>query len=86
MANREWMMNGNGEGIVITSESAGESSQISKWKVGAEMNECNVQFLEELIEEAEGGQLYLEDKDKAIELFNVLLEIQSSNKVMGFTP
>ena len=55
MANRDWMMNGNGEGIVITSDYPGESSQISKWKVGAEMNECNVQFLEELIEEAEGG-------------------------------
>lgn len=43
--NFEWMINGNGEGLILVQQGENDAT-ISKWKIGAEANSSNVKMLE----------------------------------------
>lgn len=80
--NYNFMVNGNAEGLIIVSPSSGPDVQVSKWKIGAEANSTNTDYLDKMIleVEAKGEQIYKENKDKAKELFEKMYAIASSMK------
>ena len=82
--NYEWMVKGNGEGLVIVANIA-----ISKWKIGAEANATNLDYLRNLIDAIEDDKdkvLFGENTEKASDLVQKLYEIQKSNLIMGSVP
>jgi len=84
MANYDWMVNGKGEGLVLV-----HSGMISKWKIGAEANQSNLDSLRTIIDEIEDDKentIFGENTEKAIDLFNKFYAIQKSNLVMGEAP
>jgi hypothetical protein len=89
IANFDWMLQGNGEGIVLAHGSVGEQKKITKWKIGAEANQTNLSFLRAILDELEDDKemtLFGENTAKAIDLFNKMYEVQKSNLVMGQPP
>jgi hypothetical protein len=84
MANFEWMLNGNGEGLVLV-----HNSMVSKWKIGAEANQSNLNSLRTILDEIEDDKehtIFGENTEKAVDLFNKLYQIQKSNLIMGQAP
>lgn len=84
MANYDWMVNGNGEGLVLVA-----NSKISKWKIGAEANQSNLDSLRTMLDQIEDDKdkkIFGENTDKAVDLFNKLYTIQKSNLIMGEPP
>jgi len=71
LGNFEFMVNGNAEGLVLVSPTSGYDVQISKWKIGAEANETNKDFIFQMLLDIEdrGGEIFGENAAKALELF-----------------
>lgn len=44
-ANQSWMVEGNGEGLMVVS-----SEGIKKWKIGAERNATNIDYIDGALE------------------------------------
>ena len=78
------MVNGNAEGLVLVSPSQGSDVQVSKWKIGAEANQTNKDFLNKMLLEIEdsGAQIFGDNAAKAKELFEKLYEVAKSQKVV----
>jgi hypothetical protein len=51
--NYNFMVNGNAEGLIVVSPSSGPDVQVSKWKIGAEANSTNTDYLDKMILEVE---------------------------------
>lgn len=84
-SNYDWMVNGNGEGLVLVNDKFG----ISKWKIGAEANQTNLNSLRTILDEIQDDnekKMFGENTEKALELFEKLYAIQKSNLVMGELP
>lgn len=79
--NKEWMVNGMGEGIVITHCGYGEESKtssISKWKNGSEENSVNAGQIESVLKDLEDdkeNKIFGENTEKATEMLNDMLEV-----------
>lgn len=87
MGHSEWMLNGNGEGVVIALPAIGDRTKVAKWKIGAEENSVNIKMLsilQELLDDKE-KLVFGDNTDKAVEFFRKLEEVCRSNKVMGVT-
>jgi len=80
--NYDFMVNGHAEGLIVVSPSSGSDVQVTKWKIGAEANSTNSDFLDKMIleVEAKGDEIYRENKGKARELFEKMLAVASSTK------
>ena len=80
--NYEFMVNGHAEGLVLVSPSSGPDVQVSKWKIGAEANSTNTDYLDKMIleVEAKGQEIYGENAVRAKELFEKMYAIASSMK------
>ena len=88
-ANYDWMVNGNGEGLVLISPADGPNSDVSKWKIGAETSGDNFTTLNNclnVIEDDKENKIFGENKEKAKELFTKMLEVESSKLINGEIP
>jgi len=65
------MFEGHGEGLIVVYPSSGPDVQVSKWKIGAEKNFTNTDYLSRMILEADtiGSEIYGVNAVKAKELF-----------------
>lgn len=88
----DWLKQGMGEGIVIThakAEENGKSSHLSKWKNGMEANSVNAGQLDALVLEIEADkdkEMFGENTEKALEMLNIMLDVQKSRLIMGKVP
>jgi hypothetical protein len=80
--NYDFMVNGHAEGLVLVSPSSGPDVQVSKWKIGAEANSTNTDYLDKMIleVEAKGKEIYGDNAARAKELFEKMYAIASSMK------
>lgn len=76
------MVNGNAEGLVVVSPSSGSDVQVSKWKIGAEANQTNKDFLNQMLLDVEdnGEQIFGDNAAKAKDLFEKMYNIAKSMK------
>ena len=84
LENFDYMVNGNAEGLVLVSPSQGSDVQVSKWKIGAEANQTNKDFISQMLLDIEdkGEEIFGENAGKAKELFEKLYEVAKSQKVV----
>lgn len=85
VGNFDYMVNGNAEGLVIVSPSSGSDIQVSKWKIGAEANQTNKDFLGQMLLDIEdkGQEIFGDNAAKAKELFEKMYEVAKSQKVVA---
>lgn len=85
LGNFDYMVNGNAEGLVVVSPSHGSDVQVSKWKIGAEANQTNKDFLNQMLLDIEdkGEEIFGENATKAKELFEKMYEVAKSQKVVA---
>lgn len=70
-ANKEWMLKGMGEGLIVTSDKT-----IHKWKIGAEMNSSNVGLLDTVLDMLKDDTEFLAPNNaEATELFKLMRAI-----------
>jgi hypothetical protein len=80
--NCEFMMEGCGEGMVLVSPSSGPNCAITKWKIGAEKNQTNTDYLDAMMQEIEanGEKMFGGNAAKAKEMFALMKNIAESTK------
>jgi len=89
VSNYEWMVEGNGEGLIISSSMFGDKKVVSKWKIGAEANGSNLDALgeiQDLIEADTNHSMFGNYHEKAVDLFNKMLNVQRSSKKLTIEP
>merc|ERR1711862_196860 len=87
--NYEWMVEGHGEGLILSSQMFSDSKPLTKWKIGAEDNATNLQALwniQKSLETDENHLMFGDYHQKAVELFEKLIAIQSSKKTITPEP
>lgn len=83
------MQNGMDEGLVLVSPAIGGidgKTFVSKWKIGAEKSSDSLDIVKNLISLVEDdieGKIWGRNKEKALDLFKKMLEIQESDLVNG---
>ena len=80
--NYDFMVNGNAEGLIVVNPSFGSSVHVSKWKIGAEANSSNQNFLENMLKniEEKGELMFGLNAAKAKDLFEKLYDVAKSLK------
>ena len=80
ISNYDFMVKGFAEGLIVVSPAIGSEVQVSKWKIGAEKNTDNADLIKQMLSGIEtwGTEWFQENATKAKELFEKMLEIQSS--------
>jgi len=87
--NYDWMVNGHGEGLILSAPAYGGAVNCIKWKIGAEKNNVNAGILHEilnLIDDDKSREMFGDNTERAIEFFQKLEKIASSPLVMGEVP
>lgn len=89
MGNYDWMVNGKGEGLILSMPAYGEAVNCIKWKIGAEKNQINSGILHDillLIDDDKPREMFGDNTERAIEFFKALERICDSPLVMGAIP
>merc|ERR1711920_1070467 len=76
------MGEGCGEGMVVVSPSSGKNCAITKWKIGAEKNQTNTDYIDAMLQEIEanGEKMFGGNAVKAKEMFALMRSIALSTK------
>lgn len=83
--NQEFMIEGSGEGMVVVNPSSGPTCSVTKWKIGAEANSTNLDYLDAMLQdiEANGETIFGSNAAKAKEMFMLMTRIAQSAKKVG---
>merc|ERR1740117_558442 len=78
--NQEFMIEGSGEGMVVVRPSSGPACAVTKWKIGAEANSTNLDYLDAMLQdiEANGETIFGSNAAKAKEMFMLMTRIAQS--------
>ena len=78
------MLGGHGEGLILVTPTAGQGCEITKWKIGHERNQLNAPLLDQMVQTiTDQPDLFGDNTDKALEMFNIMIEVQKSKLVNG---
>ena len=78
------MIGGHGEGLILVMPTDAQNYHITKWKIGHERNYLNAPILNQFIQTISNQpDLFGENTDKALEMFNILIEVQQSKLING---